>query len=264
MSGDDAQLAVDLAVAAGQVLMGIRAEADGAGHPMGADLGRFADAAAQACLSAGLADHRPGDSILSEEAPDDAARLRANRVWIIDPLDGTREFTERDGNGRWRDDFAVHVALWSRDHGLVAGAVAVPARGRVYRSDRSGPIPRGESLPTGSRPLRVAVSRTRPPAFMQTLAASGDVELVPMGSAGIKAVAVVEGEVDAYVHAGGLNEWDAAAPVAVALGAGLTATRLDGSSLAYNCPVPWVPDLVVCHPAAREALDRVLATRARN
>jgi 3'(2'), 5'-bisphosphate nucleotidase len=163
-------------------------------------------------------------------------------VWIIDPLDGTREFSQG------RHDWAVHVALW-QDGDLVAGAVALPGRGRAFSTaDADGLPPR----PTG--PLQLAVSRTRPPEQAQWLVDELDAQLVPMGSAGYKAMAVLLGEVDAYVHAGGQYEWDSAAPVAVARAAGLHTSRVDGSPLVYNQPEPWLPDLLVCRPAVATAI----------
>lgn len=207
-----------------------------------ADLKAAGDAASQKVLAAALAELHPADAVLSEEAADSTARLSAERVWIIDPLDGTREFSEPP-----RDDWAVHVALWERGE-LVAGAVAIPARGVTY--DTGTPITVPER-PAG--PLRLAVSRSRPPAFIDTLAEHLDVSLVPMGSAGVKAMSVLDGSADAYVHAGGQYEWDSAAPAAVARAYGLYTSRVDGSELIYNRPNPWLPDLLICrreHAAA--------------
>ncbi len=247
---DDAGLAWFLASGAGQVLVALRAEVDAgrlAGDP--AALRGAGDATTQAWLAAALAAARPDDAVLSEEATDDPRRLAADRVWIIDPLDGTREFAERRADGSWRDDFAVHVALWQRGRGLTDAAVALPALSLVY--DTRAPAGRGTatgaSLAGGER-IRVAVSRSRPPDIAAALARNGAVELVPMGSCGFKAMRVVDGTVDAYLHAGGQHEWDSAAPVAVARAAGLVATRLDGSELVYNQPRPWSPDLLVCRP----------------
>ncbi|HEY6569738.1 MAG TPA: 3'(2'),5'-bisphosphate nucleotidase CysQ [Candidatus Limnocylindrales bacterium] len=263
---DDARLAAALAAGAGEVLLGLRLQAD-ADHPDGdspdtaaADLRRAGDAAAQAWLAAALAAARPGDAILSEEAADDPVRLTAERVWIIDPLDGTREFGEHRPDGRWRDDFAVHIALWRRARGLTDGAVALPACGVVHSSGTRIPadVAAARAVLDGSRPLRIAVSRSRPPEVAARLAERADVELVPMGSTGVKVSRVLDGTVDAYVHAGGQHEWDSAAPVAVALASGFVATRLDGSPLVYNQPSPWSPDLVVCHPALADHLRRLL------
>jgi 3'(2'), 5'-bisphosphate nucleotidase len=263
----DGELAVALALGAGEVLRALRADVDASGGAFVAgELKDAGDAASQAWLAAALAHARPGDAVLSEEAADSAARLTADRVWVVDPLDGTREFAERAATGGgWRDDFAVHVALWergsARSDGLVAGAVGLPARDAVLSTvspegdPAAGPARDLDAVLDGRRPLRLAASRSRPPQFVQDLAARGDVELVPMGSAGVKVVSVVDGTVDAYVHAGGQYEWDSAAPVAVALAAGLECTRLDGTPLEYNRQDPWLPDLFVCHP--------VLAARLR-
>ncbi len=257
---DDTRLAADLAVGAGRVLLDVRAQAE-SGRIAGttADLRAAGDAAAQRFLAAALAAARPDDPILSEEAVDDRRRLDAERVWIIDPLDGTREFAERTDDGGWRDDFAVHLALWQRGRGLTDAAVALPARDRVHSSgDRGAARPDTEAVAAGRRPLRLAVSRSRPPAIVDRLADLADVELVPMGSAGVKAMAVVDGRVHAYVHAGGQFEWDSAAPVAVARAAGLVATRLDGTALAFNQADPWSPDLLICEPALVTLLGRLL------
>lgn len=257
MPTDDARLATALAVGAGAVLIALRAEVD-AGTLSGGALEGAGDAAAQTYLAAMLARARPADVVLSEEAPDDTRRLHAERVWIVDPLDGSREFAERTAEGHWRDDFCVHVALWQRPIGLTAGAVALPGRGLVYGS---GAPPRpdpaaAEAVLAGRRPLRVAVSRSRPPAALDRLGA--DVELVALGSSGAKAMAVLEGIVDAYVHAGGQHEWDSAAPVAVAVAAGFVATRLDGSPLVYNKPDPSSPDVLICHPALAGTVTALL------
>lgn len=264
--GDDA-FARALAAGAADVLLALRAAVDAAGGSFVAkDFKDAGDAAAQAWLAAALTAARPADAVLSEEAKDDASRTGAGRVWIIDPLDGTREFAERhtDGvrAGQWRDDFAVHVALWERGAGLTVGAVALPAREQVLTTaDVVGPAYDGAAVLTGVRPLRIAASRSRPPAFVAALAERDDVELVPMGSAGVKMMAVADGTVDAYVHGGGQYEWDSAAPVAVARSRGLVCTRLDGSELEYNRESPWLPDLFVCPPALaphlRELLDTV-------
>jgi 3'(2'), 5'-bisphosphate nucleotidase len=238
---DDARLAVRLAAAAGAQLLRIRADLSLDGGAL-KDAG---DAGAQRVLAAALAEHRPDDAVLSEEAADPVARLSADRVWIIDPLDGTREFSERP-----RDDWAVHVALWSRGD-LVAGAVALPARGVTYGTGQPPVVP-----PAPGGAIRLAVSRSRPPAFVGELVEALGAELVPMGSAGVKCASVWAGAADAYVHAGGQYEWDSAAPVAVARAAGLHTSRVDGAPLTYNAPDPLLPDLVVCRP---ELAERVLA-----
>jgi 3'(2'), 5'-bisphosphate nucleotidase len=233
---------IDVAVAAARAAAGelVRLRA---GALAGRELGDAGDAAAQQAIVDILASQRPGDVVFSEEAADDVRRLTADRVWIVDPLDGTREYGDPD-----RHDWAVHVALWSAGE-LTAAAVALPGLGEVLVTDPAPALP--EHSPG---PLRVAVSRTRPPAVADAVAAALGAELVPFGSAGYKTVAVVRGEVDAYVHAGGMYQWDSAAPVAVARAAGLTTCRLDGAPLVYNDPDPWLPDLVVCRPEHAEAI----------
>jgi 3'(2'), 5'-bisphosphate nucleotidase len=230
----DDNVARDLAWSAGERLLAIRAQAQGADAD---DRRRAGDLGSQAYLADQLARLRPGDCVLSEEAIDDKARLKADRVWIIDPLDGTREFGEPG-----RTDWAVHVALWEAGD-LTAGAVALPAQGTVLSTAEPPPPLKP---PDPGVPLRLVVSRSRPPEFVTRLAAHIDAELVPLGSAGAKAAAVITGEVDAYVHAGGQYEWDSAAPVAVARAAGLHTSRIDGSRLGYNSEQPWMPDILIC------------------
>ncbi len=253
----DAAIGIQAASLAGELLLRLRqgaATGEGASAALDADALRAAgDRDANRAIMKLLANERPEDSLLSEEAADDPRRLIADRVWIIDPLDGTREFGERDGAGVWRDDFAVHVALWERGQGLTLGVVGLPARGVIYSSDAPPAVP-----PSPPGKLRIAVSRTRPPAFIAALEAAGSATLVPMGSAGVKVMAVVSGEADAYIHAGGQYQWDSAAPVAVALAAGLVATRLDGSPLRYNVPELLLPDLVVCHPDRADEVRALL------
>ena len=243
---DDHRNAARYAQSAGEVLLRLR---DGDEHGPRA-LGNAGDATANHHLIELIATDNPGDRVLSEESADDPRRLDADRVWIIDPLDGTREFSEAG-----RTDWAVHVALWERGRGLTAGAVALPALGTVLSTAEPPVVP-----PAGDRPLRVVVSRSRPPSVAKRVAAALDAELVPLGSAGAKAMAVVLGHVDAYVHAGGQYEWDSAAPAVVARSAGLHTSRLDGSPLEYNRRDPWLPDLVVCRP---ELADQVLAVTTR-
>ncbi len=235
---DDHALAAWLADAAGERLLEVRRQG-----LVGRELKDAGDRAAQEVLARLLAEHRPDDAVLSEEAADDKARLTAHRVWIIDPLDGTREFSEPP-----REDWAVHVALWE-DGELTAGAVAQPALGETFDTGRPPVVPPR----TSSRP-RIAVSRTRPPAFVEALAAEIDAELVPMGSAGVKVMSVVRDVTDAYVHAGGQYEWDNAAPVAVARAAGLFCSRVDGSELRYNEDDVSLPDLIVCRPELSEQI----------
>ena len=246
-SRTDAHLARDLAVAAGDVLLAIRADFPAEGDPRA--LKDAGDAGAHNYLVAALAQARPHDAVLSEEGADDLARLTADRVWIVDPLDGTREFSERP-----RDDWAVHVALWERGS-LVAGAVALPARGVTYGTDEPPVLP-----VRSSAKIRLAVSRSRPPAWLPTLVTLLDAELVAMGSAGVKAMSVLDGSTDAYVHAGGQYEWDSAAPVVVAAAAGLHTSRVDGSPMVYNQRNVLLPDLIVCLPELAQQVLAAVAT----
>jgi 3'(2'), 5'-bisphosphate nucleotidase len=239
LDDDDHALAAWLATTAGERLLEVRR-----GGLVGRELKDAGDRAAHELLVALLAQNRPADSVLSEEGADDKRRLGSRRVWIVDPLDGTREFSEPP-----RDDWAVHVALWE-DGELTAGAVAQPALGETFDTGNPPVVPPR----TSARP-RIAVSRTRPPAFVEALAAEIDAELVPMGSAGVKVMSVVRDVTDAYVHAGGQYEWDNAAPVAVARSAGLFCSRVDGSELRYNQDNVSLPDLVVCRP---ELSDQIL------
>jgi 3'(2'), 5'-bisphosphate nucleotidase len=228
---DDHALAARLAAEAGQLLLGVReefAEAD-AGERKAAGDKRSHD-----FLMGALAAERPDDAVLSEEGADDPVRLSSQRVWIVDPLDGTREFSELG-----RDDWAVHVALW-QDGELAAGAVALPAQGVTLATPHVTAPPAAPDQP------RIVVSRTRPPALALAVRDALDGILVEMGSAGAKVASIVQGLSDVYVHAGGQFEWDSAAPVAVARAAGLHTSRIDGSPLAYNQPDPKLPDLVVC------------------
>jgi 3'(2'), 5'-bisphosphate nucleotidase len=230
---DDVAVAARAARAAADVLLALRAD----GALTGRALGAAGDAAAQRAISAVLAAARPGDAVLSEEAADDPRRLSADRVWIVDPLDGTREYGEEG-----RSDWAVHVALWA-DGELTTAAVALPGLDEVLVTE---PAPTPPAPRDG--PVRIAVSRTRPPAEAEAVAAALGAELVPLGSAGYKVLAVVRGEVDAYVHSGGMYQWDSAAPVAVARAAGLATSRIDGAPLVYNAAELSLPDLVVCRP----------------
>ncbi|MEV6370012.1 inositol monophosphatase family protein [Micromonospora musae] len=260
-----------LAARAGQALLALRAEL---GFADPGALKSAGDKVSHELIRNELAKWRPGDAVLSEEdegsrlawaaelTPEGVSRLAAERVWIVDPLDGTREYAE-DG----RSDWAVHVALWSRTaaspHGLVAGAVGLPAQQRVLATDYPPAYPpmTVEAAAAGSRTIRLAASRSRPPVFLTDLADDVGAHLVPMGSAGAKIAAVVTGEVDAYIHAGGQYEWDSAAPVAVATATGLHASRIDGSALRYNEADPRLPDLLVCR---RDLAPRLLAALQRH
>jgi 3'(2'), 5'-bisphosphate nucleotidase len=239
---DDHVLARHLADRAGAVLLELRRT----GH--GTELGAAGDRAAHELLMRELRRHRPHDAVLSEEG---AGMLNrgAERTWIIDPLDGTREYGETT-----RTDWAVHVALCIR-HRVVAGAVALAALGVTLGTDDPPRLPARSPRPSR---IRIAVSRSRPPAVVSELARTLEVHIVPMGSAGAKTAAVLTGEVEAYVHAGGQYEWDSAAPAAVALAAGAVATRLDGSPLRYNNPDPYLPDLLVCRPDVHRELTAAL------
>jgi 3'(2'), 5'-bisphosphate nucleotidase len=255
MTADDHRLARDLAAETGQRLLTLRAEG---GEP--ASLRAAGDRLAHEHLMAEFARLRPGDAVLSEEGKDDPARLSAERAWIVDPLDGTREYGEAG-----RSDWAVHVALWERGE-LTAGAVALPAQQETLSTAEPHvappAAPRAEPG-NGHGRLRIVISRSRPPAFIERLAESTGAELVPLGSAGAKVAIVVRGEVDAYVHAGGQYEWDSAAPVAVARASGLHASRIDGSELTYNQAHPWMPDLLVCRPELTGLLLDAISSASR-
>ena len=239
----DHALAARAATEAGHLLVALRQELFDAGeHP--SLMGDIGDRQAHVFLLDLLRAEAPaGDAILSEEGRDDLRRLQAERVWIVDPVDGTREFSEPG-----RTDWAVHVAL-TIDGAAVAGAVALPARELTLTSDPPPP-PRA---PYDDEP-RILVSRTRPPFQARLIQESLGGRLVPMGSAGAKAMAVVLGEADVYAHAGGQYEWDNAAPAAVAAAAGLHVSRLDGSPLRYNNADPWLPDLLICRPDLAEGV----------
>ncbi len=238
---DDHAFAAWAATVAGELLTEVRGQG-----LEGKALKDAGDMAAHDLLMAICAEHRPDDAVMSEESKasiDDTTRLDAHRVWIIDPLDGTREFSEPP-----RDDWAVHVALW-QDGELVAGAVAQPGIGQTFETGHPPQVP-----PRSSKRPRIAVSRTRPPAFVEGLAEELGADLVPMGSAGAKVISVVRDVTDAYVHSGGQYEWDSAAPVVVARAAGLHTCRLDGSPLVYNQRDVMLPDLIVCRPELADAI----------
>ncbi|MEO6472179.1 MAG: 3'(2'),5'-bisphosphate nucleotidase CysQ [Aeromicrobium sp.] len=246
---NDHRFAAWAASAAGDVLEQVRLSG-----LEGKELKDAGDLASQEFLAQVLREYRPNDAVLSEEARDDKSRLTSNRVWIIDPVDGTREFSEPP-----RDDWAIHVALW-QDGDLTAGAVAQPGLGMTFSTGEPLVVP-----PRTSERLRIAVSRTRPPEFVAALADAIDAELVPMGSAGAKVISVVRDVTDAYVHAGGQYEWDSAAPVAVARSAGLHTSRADGAELRYNQDNVLLPDLLVCRPEiASQITDFVRAYWAEN
>ena len=240
---NDGDLAAHLADVAGRLLLEVRAS-----DMLSAKaLGKAGDATANQFLVHALREQRPDDGLLSEEEKDDAGRLGKRRVWIVDPVDGTREY------GEARTDWAVHVAL-AIDGTPSIGAVALPGLGEVLRSDRPQP------LPAAGVPLRMVVSRTRPAREATEVAERLGAELVPMGSAGAKAMAIVRGEADIYLHSGGQYEWDSCAPVAVAQGHGLHCSRIDGAPLVYNNTDVYMPDLLICRKEhARQVLDQVAA-----
>jgi 3'(2'), 5'-bisphosphate nucleotidase len=244
----DAALAADIAAEAGELLLELRRQV---GYYDPYELGDEGDRQANALILRRLREARPNDAVLSEEAADDLARLRAERVWIVDPVDGTREFSLAG-----REDWAVHIALWQREaDGLTDAVVGLPARGEVYRTDTVTP-----PGPRRPGPIRVTASSNRPPPVLWQLRDRLGVETVRIGSAGAKAMAVVRGDVDAYIHAGGQWEWDSAAPAGVVRAAGLHASRLDGSPLVYNRADPYLPDLLFCRPELTEVLlDVILA-----
>lgn len=240
---NDADLAAHLAADAGRILMGVRAS----GRHHGKELGRAGDAEANAVLVAALRDLRPEDGLLSEEEKDNPARLAKTRTWIVDPVDGTREY------GEGRSDWAVHVALAINGVAEI-GAVALPGLDLVLRSDAPQPLPPASA----SAIPRMVVSRTRPAAEAVAVARAIGAELLPMGSAGAKAMAVVRGEAEIYLHTGGQYEWDSCAPVAVARAHGLHCSRVDGSPLVYNRADTYMPDLLVCRAEwAERVLDEV-------
>lgn len=238
----DAELARDLATSSGELLLALRDEL-GFSDPWA--LRDAGDRRSHLHLVAAFAAARPDDVVLSEEGADDPARLTADRLWIVDPLDGTNEYGEPG-----RTDWAVHVALWVRGRGLVAGAVALPARGMTLST--ADPLPALAAAPA-PRP-RLAVSRSRPPAWIDAIAGRIGGVPTPLGSAGMKAMAVLLGEADAYLHRGRMKEWDSAAPVVVARAAGLHVSALDGSALEYNKPERLTEQLLVCHPALAQQL----------
>ena len=235
----DAELAAHLAHVAGKILIEVRES----GMFEGKSLGKAGDETANQFLCHALRQQRSEDGLLSEEEKDNAARLDKKRVWIVDPVDGTREY------GEARTDWAVHVALCI-DGKPEIGAVALPGLDCVLRTD--API----DVPAAAEKPRMVVSRTRPAAEAVKVSEAIGAELVGMGSAGAKAMAVVRGEAEIYLHTGGQYEWDSAAPAAVAIAHGLHASRIDGSPLTYNQADTYMPDLLICRP---EWAERVLS-----
>jgi 3'(2'), 5'-bisphosphate nucleotidase len=243
----DLDVAAGLAAEAGALLLGVRQDSQGAGLDAKA-AGARGDRESNRLLLDRLSALRPKDAVLSEESPDDLARLQADRVWIIDPLDGTREYGVAG-----RDDWAVHVALWEREGGITAAAVGLPTLGLVLTGTDRDDLPPADVGPQEG-PIRVVASESRPPAWLEPLGRILPLDIRPLGSAGFKAMAVVRGQADAYLHAGGQYEWDSAAPVGVVAAAGYHASRIDGSPLLYNQNPPYLPDLIICRPALAEPL----------
>jgi len=243
---DDHALAARLATEAGELLVELRSASFGAGtHPW--QVMDEGDMRSHHFLVQALHEARPDDAILSEEGRDSSNRLTANRVWIVDPLDGTNEFGEPG-----RPDWAVHVALVVEGQ-PVAAAVALPALGVTFCTRPAPVVP-----PQGDRPVRIVTSRFRSPQAAVIAAQVLGADVVRLGSAGAKAMAVVMGQADVYAHHGGMYEWDSAAPAAVAAAAGLHVSRIDGSPLVYNNPDPWLPDLLVCRPELAEPVLHAL------
>jgi 3'(2'), 5'-bisphosphate nucleotidase len=239
---NDADLATHLAEVAGKVLLQVRASAMFEGK----SLGKAGDQTANQFLVHAVREQRPEDGLLSEEEKDNAERLAKSRVWIVDPVDGTREYGEE------RNDWAVHVGM-AVDGAPVLGAVALPGLGLVLRSDQPRPVP------AAPEKLRMVVSRTRPAKEATAVAERLGAELVPMGSAGAKAMSIILGDSDVYLHSGGQYEWDSCAPAAVALGAGLHCSRIDGSPLVYNQQDTYMPDLLICRKEHAELILKEVA-----
>ncbi|ETI63234.1 MFS transporter [Sphingobium sp. C100] len=248
----DADLAAHLAEVAGRILTEVRSS--GLFSPKA--LGKAGDQTANQFLCHALRETRPEDGLLSEEEKDNPIRLDKSRVWIVDPVDGTREY------GEARSDWAVHVGM-AIDGQPAIGAVALPGldltgtgSGTVLRSDQPRP------LPSAPERLRMVVSRTRPAAEAVAVAQTLDAELVPMGSAGAKAMAVILGQADIYLHSGGQYEWDSMAPAAVAIAHGLHASRIDGGPLRYNQANVYLPDLLICRKEHAEKILGLIAELA--
>lgn len=244
---NDADLAAHLATVAGRILIEVRESGMFGPKP----LGKAGDQTANQFLVHALREQRPNDGLLSEEEKDNAQRLEKERVWIIDPVDGTREY------GEARSDWAVHVGMAVNGEPVI-GAVALPGLngGTVVRSDQPVAVPPAPAV------LRMVVSRTRPAAEAVEVAQALGAELVPMGSAGAKAMAVILGQADIYLHSGGQYEWDSMAPVAVAKAHGLHCSRIDGSPLTYNQEDVYLPDLLICRPEHAEPVLALIASLA--
>jgi len=242
----DAQLATRLAVETGRLLVDARRQLFDEGASTW-DVKDAGDAIAQELLMREFTEHRPDDAVLSEEGLEDPRRFGSDRVWIVDPLDGTREYSEVG-----RADWAVHIALWEQG-AFAAAAVSLPALDLVFSTDPPAPMPEFSR----DRP-RLITSRSRAPYAAVLVAEGLDCDAVRLGSAGAKAMAVVLGEADIYVHDGGMYQWDSAAPAAVAAAAGFHTSRLDGSPLVYNERDPWLPDFIVCRPELAEGVLKAM------
>lgn len=242
----DVELAARLATEAGRRLLDLRGRMFAAGASTW-DVKDAGDALSQEYLAHELGKARVDDAVLSEEGVDDPRRHASDRVWIIDPLDGTREYSEEG-----RSDWAVHVALWCGDR-FGAAAVSLPAIDRTFTTDPAPTIP-----PFDRERPRLVTSRTRAPYAAVLVAEGLGCEAVRLGSAGAKAMSVVMGQADIYVHDGGMYQWDSAAPAAVALAGGFHASRLDGQPLVYNERDPWLPDFIVCRPELAESVLKAL------
>ena len=240
----DSELASRLAALAGALLLDLQRTSSLTGK----ELGKAGDAKSNELLLQLLAAERPDDAVLSEESVDSSARLSADRVWIIDPVDGTREYGMEG-----RTDWAVHVALWERGSGITSAAVAQPALSTVYTTGTATAMTVERETPI------FLMSASRPPAWGAAVVEAFGAESTPMGSAGAKAMAVLRGDADAYLHDGGQWEWDSAAPVGVALSAGLHASRVDGSPLTYNAAHPYLPDLLICRADLADDLLKAIA-----
>ncbi len=237
----DAELAAHLAEYAGKILLDVRSS----GMFAGKELGRAGDQTANQFLCHAIRAQRPDDGLLSEESKDTEDRLHKERVWIVDPVDGTREY------GEARTDWAVHVALAINGVPEI-GSVALPGLDTVLRSD--APV----AMPEAPAKLRMVVSRTRPAAEAVAVSEAIGAELVPMGSAGAKAMSIIRGEADIYLHSGGQFEWDSCAPAAVAAAHGLHISRIDGSPLVYNQADTYMPDLLICRKEHAEPVFAAL------
>ena len=246
MSETDQQLASRVATEAGVMLVELRNELVAEGIHYW-DLKDEGDIAGHRYIMSALIAARPDDVILSEEAADNRKRLGANRVWIIDPIDGTNEFAEHP-----RHDWAIHIALWESGE-LTAASVALPTLGITFDASPAAVVPPSKR----DKPLLVT-SRSRNPYCAVMVANALGCDVARLGSAGAKAMAIVMGEADIYVHDGGMYQWDSAAPAAVAQAAGLHASRIDGSELKYNQESLWLPDFLVCRTEFAEAALQAL------